>query len=510
MRFGRGTWLVPLALLTACTAGPSARPGIVVNDGGTPPSTSGQPTAAPVPPLTEPTSSAIRWAPCGPEVAERVVTPAGTKVDCGRVRGVLDSPYTPGRGTVPIQLVRIGTGPIPVLVVNDIDGIPGTAYAGQLAASLPADLLTKFSLIGLDRRGTGNLDSVRCLPDEVRSAIVDTDPRELDVEGLVDQARTAGQQCSITLETRLPAIDTWRTAGDAEAVRIALGVDRLHAIGHGEGSRVLSVYAERYPSTVGRMVLDGLPDPNQDAAVALEGVAAGADATYAAFADDCAKRACELGANARQALTEVLARAATEPLVTATDIELNPGVVLRAVYAGLGDRKAWPALSKALADARGGTPDGLAALVAPVIQEHAGLPATFDVTLVTRCNDTKSRLSTEAMTGAAKSWNTRYPIFGALVSEWLAVCSPWPVPSQPVPAPTAPTAPPIVVLGTATDPVTPLSGTEHAASQLVTAALVTWQGAGHGALGFSSCATDAGVGFLVEGKVPRDGTVCPP
>ncbi|SDC43618.1 alpha/beta hydrolase [Actinokineospora iranica] len=521
MRVRRGAWLLPVALLAACTAGPSPRPGIVVKgEGGqvAPPSATEGP--APVPPLGEPGRSPIRWTACGPEVRDRLdrlAPPDWLKIDCGRVNGVLDSPYAPGQGTMRMQVLRAGTGPVPILVVNDIDGLPGSLYAARLAASLPREFLTRFSLVGLDRRGTGNSDAVRCVPDEVRAAMVDADPRELDVEGLVDQARTAGQQCSIVLESRLPALDTWRTAADAESVRVALGSDRLHAIGHGEGSRVLSVYAERHPDRVGRMVLDGLPDPNEDAVVTLEAVAAGADATFGAFAEDCAKRACELGSGARQALTEVLARAATEPMVAGSpergpdqDVELNAGVVLRAVLTGLSDRRLWPELSKALADARGGVPDGLAALVAPIVVESDDLPAMFDATLVTKCNDTRSRLSTQQLTGAAKDWNTRFPVFGALVAEWLAVCSPWPVPSNPLPRPSAPTAPPIVVLGTATDPVTPLSGTEHAAQQLATAALVTWQGAGHGALGASPCASAAALAFLTDGKVPRDGTVCPP
>ncbi|RLK61655.1 alpha/beta fold hydrolase [Actinokineospora cianjurensis] len=511
MRVGRGVLLLPLVLLAACTAGPSVRPGIVVNDGGDPgvSTSSAAPGPAPVPQLNQPNPGRSIWGPCGPEVLAAFPAPAKVDIACGKITGTLDSPYAPGRGGVRLQVLKAGTGPIPLVVVNEVDGLPGTVYAARLAELLPPELLAKFSLVGIDRRGTGNSDAVRCVPEEVRFALLDADPRALDVEGLVDQARTAGQQCSIALESRLPAIDTWRTAADVESLRVALGMDRLHAIGHGEGSRVLAVYADRYPDRVGRVVLDGAPDPNEDAVVALEGVAAGADATFAAFADDCAKRACELGANARQAFAEVLNQAASAPLAT-DDIDLTPGLILRAVQAALADRAGWPALSRALADARGGNPTALAALVTPLVLESEEVPATFDATLVTRCNDTKSRLSTEALNAAAKDWNTRYPYFGALTAEWLAVCSPWPVPSHPVSTPTAPTAPPIVVLATATDPLTPLSGTERAAQQLTTATLITWQGTGHGALGHSPCATEAAQSFLLNATAPRDGTVCPP
>lgn len=503
------SWLLPVALLSACTAGPSARPAIVVNDGDAipPPTSSTEPQS--VPPLGEPRDAAVRWAQCGPEITDRLTKlapPASLKIDCGRVNGVLDSPYAPGRGTMRMQVLRVGSGPVPLLVVNDVDGLPSTLYAVKLAMTLSPEFLSRFSLVGLDRRGTGNSDAVRCLPEEVRDELVALDPRAGDVNAWVDLARTAGQQCTLAMESRLPAIDTWRTAADLESARAALGMDRLHAIGHGEGSRVLSVFAERYPNRVGRMVLDGVPDPNEDASVTLAAVAEGADALFGAFAEDCARRGCELGDNARQALTEVLS---AEPLAT-ENFDLTPGIVLRAVLAALPDRQAWPALSKAIADARSGVPDGLAAFAAPVVQETDELPAMFDGTLVTRCNDTRGRLSTAQLEATTKDWNTRYPIFGGLTAQWLALCSPWPVASHPVTQPHAQSAPPIVVLSTATDGVTPQQGTQHAAQQLASAVLVSWQGTGHGALGISPCATDAATAFFIDGKTPRDGTVCPP
>jgi pimeloyl-ACP methyl ester carboxylesterase len=503
------SWLLPVALLAACTAGPSTRPAIVVNDGesaAVPPTTSGPRT---LPPLGVPANPVVRWTACGPEIADRlakVAPPAALPITCGRINGVLDSPYAPGRGTMRMQALRIGSGPVPIVVVNDVDGLPGTLYAVRLASTLSPDFLARYSLVGIDRRGTGNSDAVRCVPEEVRAEMIAEDPRSDDVESLVDLARTAGQQCTLALESRLPALDTWRTASDLDSVRQALGMTHLHAIGHGEGSRVLSVFAERFPDSVGRMVLDGVPDPNEDATMALAGLAEGADAAFGAFADDCARRACELGSNARQALSEVLA---AEPL-NAGEFDLTPGVILRGALAAMHDRQSWPALSKAIADARSGHSDGLAALAGPVVHETDDLPARYDGSLVTRCNDTRDRLSSAQLAATVQDWTTRYPVFGGLIAQWLAVCSPWPVATHPVTTPEIPQAPPIVVVATATDGVTPMSGTERAAQQMTTAALVSWQGAGHGAVGVSPCATDAVYAFFNDGKVPRDGTVCPP
>lgn len=489
--------VVVAALVSACTAGPSSRPAIVVR-GGDPvvPPTGQVAGPAAVPPLGEPRGGVVRWAECGPETTgglDALALPESLEISCGRVNGVLDSPYAPGRGVMRMQVLRAGSGKVPVVVFTDVDGLSGTLRAAQLAARLPAEFLAEFALVGVDRRGTGNSDPVRCVPADVREDLLSADPRAREVAESIDLARSAGQNCSIALESRLPALDTWRTAADAESVRVALGMEHLHAIGIGEGSRVLSVYAERYPDRVGRMVLDGHPDPGDDARAVVTGVAAGAEATLDAFAADCAARDCPLGKTARDAVAG-----------------LDDGLLLRAVLLGLRDRASWPELAEAIAAARGGSTDALAAFVRPVVTEDDEVPATFDGTLVLRCNDTKARLATPQIEKTTGELDERFPVFGAMAAQWLAFCGPWPVSSKPVPQATAKSAPPIVVLSTATDPVTPQEGTERAVQRMATAVGVAWQGSGHGALAISPCATDAATAFLRDGVVPRDGTVCPP
>lgn len=505
-----------LIVLSACTAGPSSRPEIVVNDG---PGDQSPPTSAsipvPVPPLEEPQSPRVTWGPCAEEVTTLLAEPPlpeSVPVECARVISVLDSPYAPGMGQIRLQVLRAGTGSIPLVVVNDVNGLPGTVYAARLAATLPPEFLSTFSLIGLDRRGTGNSAEISCVPPEVRAAIATADPAQQDVDGWIESAQTAGQRCSIALESRLPAMDTWRTAADLTAVRDALGVPKLHAIGHGEGSRVLTVFADRYPDQVGRMVLDGVPDPTQDAVIALEGVAIGAQATFTEFAADCARRSCELGADAETVLTDLLAglRTGSTPSLSSDSLPMTAGMVLRAVLTGLADRAAWPELSRAIDDARNGDGNGLAAFLEPVLLDIDPHLARFDASLVIGCNDTKTRLTPQQLTSTTREWHEKYPLFGALVAQRLALCSPWTVPGQPLPTPIAEGSPPIVVLGAASDPVTPHRGTHRAVQQLGSAVMVTWQGAGHGALGNSECATEAALAFLTDATVPHDGTACPP
>ena len=502
--------LLVSSVLSACTAGPSSRPDIVVNNA---PGEETTPTVAPneVPPL-ENGDSNLLWRECTPEIRDALAAPTlpgWLPIQCSKVNGVLDSPYAPGRDVARLQLLKAGDGPVPIVVVNDVNGLPGTVYAARLAASLPQTFFETFTLIGMDRRGTGNSAAANCVPPEVRRAMVEPDPAELDVTGWLEAAQTAGQQCSIALEAQLPALDTWRTAADLDTLRTALGLGRLNAVGHGEGSRVVSMFADRFPDRVGRFVLDGLPDPSADAQIALEGVAKGAEAAWDAFAAECVQRGCELGADPEQTLLQLLGQLRTTPL-TGFDLDITAGSTMHAILVGLSDRSAWPTLSAALAKARAGDPSGLVAILTPSVLGSDAQAPTLDSTLVTSCNDTKTRLSPDQITTSAKDWQKQFPLFGPLVAERLAFCGPWTVPNRPLPTPTGRGAPPILVLSTASDATTPLEGTERAAQQLDSGVLVSWQGGGHGALGFSPCATTAAVNFLTDAAVPRNGTACPP
>jgi pimeloyl-ACP methyl ester carboxylesterase len=404
--------------------------------------------------------------------------------------------------------LKVGSGPVPLVVVNDVDGDPGTVYAARLAATLPPAFLQKFSLIGLDRRGTGLSGAAQCVPADIRPALIGADPAEGGLQDVLDAARKAGQQCAIELDDAQTALDSWRGAGDLDELRKQLGMDRLDAIGHGDGSKVLSEYAVRFPAQVGRIVLDGVPDPGADTAAVLDAVAAGAQSTWDAFAADCAARHCALG-DPKAALAALPAQLRHTQYPIDSGTGFSPGIAMFAVYSGLSQRSRWPELADALAAAGTGNVGPLAAFAAPVLHDTRAQPSRIDAAIATRCNDSQTRLSADQLDQVAAGMRAKYPQFGVVVAQQLAWCGPWPVRTEPLPPAGAPGVPPILIAATATDPVTPQVGSTRAADQMPSAVTITWQGAGHGAIGTSPCVTEAARAFLVDGKIPADGTLCP-
>jgi pimeloyl-ACP methyl ester carboxylesterase len=511
-------WLPALVVaiglvLAACTVGPSQRPGLVVA-GATPvQATHPNPSTKALPPLEKPSTSGVSWRDCTSNTHQRlgvVTVPSTLTFQCADVVSALDSPSAPGEGLVRLELLKVGDGPTPLLVVNDLDGLPGTLYAAELAGELPTQFLRTFSLIGVDRRGTGGSDPVHCVPETDRQQIVSYDPANPDLTALLNASLDASQQCILALDTRSAALDTQRTAEDIESIRQQLDVNHVDAIGHGEGSRVLTTYADRYPSHVGRFVLDGSPDPTLDLTDSAKSRAQAAQDTFNAFATDCESRGCPLGANPASSLAQLLTQLRARPVNLPDGTVLTNGSALNAVLAALGDRAEWPALAGAIAQARTGDATGLAGFVDPIVSGTTTDPARLDADLVSGCNDQQERLAPNQVSTTVTAWSQAYPLFGGLIAQDLLLCGPWPVPNQPIPQPTAKGAPPILVLSTQNDPVTPGTGSTRTAQQLDNGVLVSWLGSGHGALGQSACATEAAQNYLIAGRVPENPTTCPP
>ncbi|GAB3280621.1 alpha/beta hydrolase [Parasphingorhabdus pacifica] len=513
-----GVLLLPLLLIfsAACAAGPSDRPAVAYLDSEqqvapSPP----EPKPAPVPPLEQPGRENLTWQDCTGQTREELGAPAPPPdllFSCSRLLTTLDSPESPSRGIARTSLLSVGSGDIPLVVLNDAGGEPGTTYAARLATRLPPEVLNTFRLIGMDRRGTGKSEPADCIPQAQREAIVGFDPLASDLptlQPLIGSIRDSSQECLLTLDDRLQAYDTWRAAGDLEELRIELGVPKLHAIGRGEASRLLTTFSERFPTSVGRMVLDGAPDPMLDIRGQLEARARSAEETFDVFAAACDDgKPCPLGPEPRRNVRELVERVRTEPL-TGAGSTVSAGKVVRGILQGLQDRESWPELADALAAADRGDGTPIAALAAPLFTGSATTPARLDGDLITSCNDTTIRVPPQRGADIATEWTREFELFGGVLAQRLVRCSLWPVPQDRLPTPNVAGLPPIPVVSTTHDPLTPAKSSEHMAQQLPSGVLINWQGAGHGAIGKSDCATDAVSRYLVDGVVPADDLACP-
>ena len=201
---------------------------------------------------------------------------ASVRADCG-VLSVPENRAEPQGKTLDLRIAVVPAAsrepagePLFVLA-----GGPGQAATEFYAAYAPAfgRVQRTRDIVLVDQRGTGGSNPLRCpAPDESDLLAVETfDPEQLRTRAAECLAQLAGDPRFYTTSV---AVD------DLDAVREALGYERIDLYGVSYGTRVAQHYLRRYPAHVRAMVLDGSvppqlilgPDTAPEAQRALEGI----------------------------------------------------------------------------------------------------------------------------------------------------------------------------------------------------------------------------------------------
>src|SRR2546421_6420084 len=190
--------------------------------------------------------------PHGAAAARAAFAPCGRgALECATVNVPLDrSGGTPG--TVSLYVERLAAGGTPRGVMFLIAGGPGQAYAGAFAlasnGSQFRDQFPGYTLIAFDPRGTGRSGVLRC--PELQSDPSASPARE--------QALVA--KCATEIGATRAFYSTRDHADDIDAVRQALGRDKIALWGTSYGTQLSVAYALTYPSHVDRLLLDSVAD----------------------------------------------------------------------------------------------------------------------------------------------------------------------------------------------------------------------------------------------------------
>jgi pimeloyl-ACP methyl ester carboxylesterase len=160
-------------------------------------------------------------------------------------------------GTVPLHYAIERKGPKPVLIA--LSGGPGqssVAAASSFAVSLqPA--LRRYRLAVLDQRGTGESGVLDC-PNVQKLLSLDAFlPTEL-------------QACANRIGPQRAFYSTADTVLDIDALRQALGADKIALMGISYGTHVALQYARAFPQHVSKLILDSIVGPDGPDAFLLD------------------------------------------------------------------------------------------------------------------------------------------------------------------------------------------------------------------------------------------------
>lgn len=405
------------------------------------------------------------------------------------------------------------------LLVNP--GGPGASGVDELpylVKSMPSSLLSRFDVVGFDPPGVGRTAPITCLDPVGLQQYFHVDPAPPTIAGfntLIAADKTFAQGCQARSGNELPYVSTVDAAMDMDVVRQALGDAKLSYLGFSYGTFLGATYANLFPTHVRAMVLDGSIDPALPVITDLDQQSAGLDAQLRQFFADCAadsKCPWRPGSDLESAFQSLVSKTRNSPLpASGTSRTVGPSEVLYGTAAALYSTDTWPDLEAALAQASTG--DGTYFL--ELFDAYTGRNADgtysnlFEANAAINCLDQQAP-NLAQIQAAAPAAARGAPVFGVQNLDSEAGCSVWPIPATGKDGPIhAYGSPPIVVVGSTGDPITPYSWAQALASQLQHGVLLTRVGDGHTGYRSSSCIRSAVDTYLIDVTPPAPGTSCP-
>jgi pimeloyl-ACP methyl ester carboxylesterase len=446
--------------------------------------------------------------------------------ECATLKAPLDWDDPDGE-TIDLALIRArASGPekerIGSLVFNF--GGPG----GSGVAALPAfgsdyeKLRTRYDLVSFDPRGVGRSAPVECLNEAQMDAYFQQDATPdtpAERTKLLENIKQFNAACEDASGRILPHVRTTDAARDMDLIRETLGDDKLYYFGISYGTELGGVYAHLFPERVGRFVLDAVVDPTEDAEQGSLGQARGFQRALDNFAEHCVSQEddCPVGDSAQDVkdrIAGLLARLDRSPLPGIGSRRLTETAATGGIAQALYSQDFWEFLTEGLEQAYDG--DGqLLMLLADSLNgrnENGTYSNLVPANVAINCADDKPRYTPEHVERKLPGFRAASPVFGDYLAWGLLTCTDWPVPgAADHPDVSAPGAAPVLVIGNTGDPATPYEGARRMAEALGDGVGVelTYKGQGHGAYDSGNpCVRKAVNGYLLDGTVPRAGTVC--
>lgn len=396
----------------------------------------------------------ISWLSLCPDFSKTGKAPVAQNAQCGSLE-VAENSQNKNSKKIALNVLRIpAVNPVPeqdpLFVVA---GGPGQAavVVAESMHSLFRDVRKNRDIIFVDQRGTGKSNPFPCEFDTES-----TKPMPIAEEEAL--GREAVKQCITKIKDYAAYYTTHYAVQDLDAVRAALGYEKINLWGGSYGSRVVLEYLRRYPSHTRASILDGvapvaiaLPwSMEADGLAALQAInkqCASTPACLTHFGDIVQKAqaiSSRLLANP-QDIKITHPRTQEKVIVNMTAQDFS-GVIRLALYS----RDLSSLLPQVISDADAGDYSVLASLIylAKSKSEMAGINYGMHYTVV--CNEDYPLYKDKPATDANVFLNTQ------MVQKYSEICEHWPraqLPAdywQPIKSDL-----PVLALSGAVDPVTP-------------------------------------------------------
>lgn len=406
---------------------------------------------------------------------------------------------------------RIGS----MLVNPGGPGFGGSFLAEDVTSYFGGDLIDSFDIIGWDPRGTGqSTPFVDCIDNYDKYFAADPTPETpAQKTALIDATRLFSEECQKKSGDILPYISTNNTVRDMDAIRAALGEDKITYFGFSYGSELGATWVTMFPSTVRAAVLDGAVDPNADYMQAGLDQAKGFDTEFNKFLAQCSQDAsCAFHNNgdAEGAYDKLIQQLDAHPLVVSkTRTVVNQSIAFTAISEAMYSSTSWPELETALSDAQKGDGSGLLSLYDSYYQRTPDgkygneLEAFYSIL----CMDDPGPATIEATDAYLPKFEAVAPRLAHGFTSGYG-CVFWKAKPDLRIKITGKGAGPVIVIGTTGDPATPLASSRKMAAALEDGRLIVVEANRHTGYGVNECVNNAVNKYLITAKVEFKEKAC--
>lgn len=469
---------------------------------------------------------------------DRVPTPvlqwtscqSGAECATARLPLDYDHPYGP---TTDVALLRIkakdpahrlGT----VFINPGGPGEPARDFVVLVSQALPGTVLDQFDVVGVDPRGVGGSQQIRCFsttsPAVSTLTAIPFPDTPAEQRSWIGAGQTVGEACST--KPLADAMSTTEDARDMDVLRRAVGDSKLTYVGLSGGSYLGQVYANMFPDRVRAIALDGIVDPQgyvgtpATASVPLFDRIGAPAASYRALHELLVR--CQQVGQAKCSFADadtparydrLAAQLRAHPLRLDTRTYTYANFV-RDTESWLHDADGYVGLFADLTDLVNLTgPDtDHDAVVKRFLARHPAQPPVqgydnhFEGFSGKACTDSLHAADAESWPAAAAAANSRNKYFGEYYS-WLSVqCARNTWTAQDSDVYRGPfnrrTAAPVLVVGGVWDPATSYDNAVKVAQMLPNSRLVTSESWGHESLDTSACVNNAVFDYLRDPRAP--------
>ncbi|MEV1247548.1 alpha/beta hydrolase [Nonomuraea sp. NPDC049750] len=442
----------------------------------------------------------IAWRACGTEPG----------AECGTVAVPMDWAKPDGPAISLNVTRRKATGErIGVLFYNP--GGPGTGAADLVRDWAPQffspELRERFDVVGIDPRGVGGSGQLQCGKAVHDPSVTQFPATRAEYDRLVAHNQAVGESCGPMIQY----VDTGSVARDFDAVRAALGEERVSYLGRSYGSMLGTEYARRFPGRVRAMALDGVVDHGMSSREMVRDAASAVEDAFERFAGWCERTTeCALHGRPVAQVWDALVRGAEKtPIPVAGGRPLTAEELRYSAYAMLTIAPDfYGGLARGIIEAERGD----AVTFGQIRAEALDNPATTSAYRAILCQDIKPEISGFLeLRARARDIARRAPHMRGTSEFWdmTTGCVGWPAsPANPQRPVRITKAPPVLLVGNTHDPATPLAWAESLAKGIKGSRVLTSDGDGHTAYLRNACATASIDRYLVSGTLPAPGTVC--